>query len=89
MISCPECNSSRIVKVGFSKLGDQNYSCKDCNRRFVPGAVRGRPPKENKIKPEKTHRTIKIKMASYEKLARLSDEKNVSIENYIEGLLAD
>jgi transposase-like protein len=82
---CPKCNSSRIVKVGFSKLGEQNYGCKDCNRRFVPGAKLGRPPSKNKT--EKTHKTIKINMTLYQKLVALSQDKNMSIEDYIYSVI--
>lgn len=34
-ISCPRCDSNRIVKNGFIHNGNQNFLCKDCNRQFV------------------------------------------------------
>lgn len=34
-ISCPRCDSSRIVKNGFIHNGKQNFLCKSCGRQFV------------------------------------------------------
>ena len=33
--SCPRCNSTKIVKNGFTHHKKQNYKCKDCGRQFV------------------------------------------------------
>lgn len=35
IISCPRCDSNRIVKNGFIHNGNQNFKCKDCDRQFV------------------------------------------------------
>ena len=38
-LSCPNCESEKIIKRGFRKTENrgkiQRYSCKDCNHRFV------------------------------------------------------
>ncbi|GEM45629.1 hypothetical protein DC3_12640 [Deinococcus cellulosilyticus NBRC 106333 = KACC 11606] len=35
MITCPRCQSGRIVKNGFTHNHVQNYKCKSCSRQFV------------------------------------------------------
>ena len=35
IISCPRCESNRVVKNGFIHNGNQNFKCKDCDRQFV------------------------------------------------------
>ena len=35
MMSCPSCESKRIVKNGRIHNGKQNYRCRDCGRQFV------------------------------------------------------
>ena len=34
-ISCPSCESKKIVKNGKIHNGKQNYKCRDCGRQFV------------------------------------------------------
>ena len=40
MVTCPECNSSNIVKYGKIHNGKQRYRCHDCHRQFVPTATK-------------------------------------------------
>lgn len=34
-LSCPSCESERIVKNGKTHTGKQNHKCRDCGRQFV------------------------------------------------------
>ena len=41
-LSCPACDSARVVKDGFQK-GTQRYECKDCQKKFrANGKATGR-----------------------------------------------
>lgn len=33
-VSCPHCHSSKVVKNGHKRTGQQNFLCKDCGKQF-------------------------------------------------------
>ncbi|NJL99981.1 MAG: IS1 family transposase [Synechococcaceae cyanobacterium SM2_3_2] len=40
MVTCPECNSSNVVKYGKIHNGKQRYRCHGCHRQFVSTATK-------------------------------------------------
>ena len=50
-ISCPSCESKKIVKNGKIHNGKQNYKCRDCGRQFVEH-------RQQKIIPQSTRDLI-------------------------------
>jgi insertion element IS1 protein InsB len=34
-LTCPACGSHDISNNGTTRRGEQNYKCRDCNRKFV------------------------------------------------------
>jgi len=48
MHTCPECQSSEVVKNGINATGKQNYLCKKCHRQFVLHPLTGPIPDETK-----------------------------------------
>ena len=42
-ILCRFCNRDNCLKVGFNQRGEQIYKCRDCQRKFQPGATKDRP----------------------------------------------
>lgn len=33
---CPKCNSTNLIKQGFTSAMSQRYLCKDCNSKYTP-----------------------------------------------------
>ncbi len=42
-IFCRFCNRDNCLKVGFNQTGQQMYKCRNCQRKFQPGATKDRP----------------------------------------------
>ena len=47
-MQCKNCQSSNTRKKGKTKLGYQQYYCKDCKKTFSNSPYKGRPPQGNK-----------------------------------------
>ncbi len=45
-MNCPSCDSTKIVKNGFTHSGKQNHLCNACGRQFVLDPIHYAIPKE-------------------------------------------
>jgi transposase-like protein len=79
LLSCPSCDSQKIVKNGKIHNGKQNYRCRDCGRQFV------KEP-QNKIISQATKDLIdrllleKIPLAGIARVAKVSEPW---LQNYV------
>ena len=78
-ISCPSCESKKIVKNGKIHNGKQNYKCRDCGRQFVEH-------RQQKIISQSTRDLIdkllleKIPLAG---IARVADVSEPWLQSYV------
>jgi insertion element IS1 protein InsB len=78
-ISCPSCESKKIVKNGKIHNGKQNYKCRDCGRQFVEN-------RQQKIISQSTKNLIdkllleKIPLAG---IARVTEVSEPWLQNYV------
>ena len=67
MMTCPKCNSDKLIKYGFHVVDDsqyQQYKCKDCSHRFVPNK-----PKAEFRKSVYNEETLRYIKANYKTIA--------------------
>ncbi len=80
-LSCPNCESERIVKNGKPHTGKQNHKCRDCGRQFIAD------PQHAPI-DEATKRLVDKRLLEKLPLARIARVAEVSegwLQEYING----
>ena len=65
MLTCPHCQSSNIVKNGFTSYGKQNYRCHNCKRQAVERALAIRFSREDLLE------TLLLERLSLRAIARI------------------
>lgn len=79
MISCPRCDSERVVKNGFNHNGNQNFKCKNCSRQFTL------EPKSNVIRQESKDLIDKLLLEKMPltSIARVAGVSEQWLETYV------
>lgn len=53
-LTCPQCNSTHVVKHTKNKSGTQRYRCRDCKKTFTPVPSANPPHRPKKVVSEST-----------------------------------
>ena len=80
-LSCPSCDSERIVKNGKTHTGKQNHKCRECGRQFVED------PQHQPI-DEATKRLVDkllLEKLSLAGIARVAEVSEGWLQEYVNG----
>ncbi len=78
-LTCPKCNSSKIVKNGRIHNGKQNYKCKHCDRQFVANCEKKYISSETKALIDK----LLLERVSLAGIARVADVSETWLQQYV------
>ena len=78
-LTCPKCNSAKIVKNGRIHTGKQNYKCKHCCRQFVANCEKKYISSETKELIDK----LLLERVSLAGIARVADVSETWLQQYV------